>query len=137
MFSSISAMVAMNAFYVPESPPDSSQPDPSESGMRLSGREVLGHNGSYILEWSYDYKAQVITFNITAKTTGWVGFGLSRDGSMKEADIVIAVVQANGPPYIIVSHVLSNLCNSSVLNRIFMLAIFLCRICLLITRENL
>ena len=50
----------------------------------------------YTLYWKYD--AQEITFEVHVFTKGWVGFGLSPDGNMPGADIVIGWVK-DGIPF--------------------------------------
>ncbi|XP_074662891.1 uncharacterized protein LOC141915303 [Tubulanus polymorphus] len=50
----------------------------------------------YLLEWKYEQTERngsgKVTFRVTVQTTGYVGFGLSRNGGMKGADIVIGWV---------------------------------------------
>ncbi|XP_074647748.1 DBH-like monooxygenase protein 2 homolog [Tubulanus polymorphus] len=60
-------------------------------------RVYVDPDKKYLLEWKYN-RGQPgsnngsITFRVTVKTTGYVGFGLSRNGGMKGADIVIGWV---------------------------------------------
>lgn len=68
------------------------------------GREVLDSKGRYILEWFVNYKTKMITFKITCKTTGWVGLGLSKDGKMKNADMMIGGVRFGGQSYLVVRY---------------------------------
>ncbi|XP_055764097.1 DBH-like monooxygenase protein 2 homolog [Salvelinus fontinalis] len=44
------------------------------------------------LKWGFSDVQDTITFQLTVKTTGWVGFGLSPNGGMAGADIVIGGV---------------------------------------------
>ncbi|CAD5112484.1 DgyrCDS1700 [Dimorphilus gyrociliatus] len=53
---------------------------------------VLKAPDVYKLFWKYDDKK--ITFEIMVKTKGWVGFGLSPNGGMKDSDVVIGWVKA-------------------------------------------
>lgn len=57
--------------------------------------------GEYQLEW--EVSAGNLTVTATAKTLGFVGFGISPWGSMMEADLVFAGRHANGTGYVQVS----------------------------------
>lgn len=62
-------------------------PSPSETyphGVILKAPDI------FKLFWKYD--SEKITFEIMAKTTGWVGFGLSPNGGMKHSDVVMGWV---------------------------------------------
>ncbi|XP_028253404.1 DBH-like monooxygenase protein 2 homolog [Parambassis ranga] len=48
------------------------------------------------LKWGFDDQYGTITFQLTVNTTGWVGFGLSPNGGMKGADIVIGGLGPSG-----------------------------------------
>ena len=50
--------------------------------------ELIGER--YNVFWKYD--SATITFEIHAKTLGWVGFGLSPNGGMAGSDVIIAWV---------------------------------------------
>ena len=50
----------------------------------------------YQLQWTFDVVQQTITFNVLAKTTGWVGFGLSPNGGMVGSDVVTGWVNDTG-----------------------------------------
>lgn len=56
-------------------------------------------NGKYQLEWIVDLTSSRVIFNVTVRTTGYIGLGLSRKGKMSGADIVIGGVLSNGQPY--------------------------------------
>jgi len=45
-------------------------------------REMLDPRGRYQLEWAVDWLNKRIIFNVTAATSGYVGFGLSKKGKM-------------------------------------------------------
>lgn len=62
-------------------------------------KQVLGPKASYVVEWTVNWKEKSITFQVSAETKGWVGFGLSRDGRMSGSDIVIGGVAPSGKPY--------------------------------------
>eukprot|EP01027_Heterolobosea_sp_BB2_P018090 GEZU01025543.1.p1 GENE.GEZU01025543.1~~GEZU01025543.1.p1 ORF type:complete len:774 (-),score=287.15 GEZU01025543.1:30-2351(-) len=64
-------------------------------------------NGNYILRWNFSSPTSnindtIITFNITAKTTGWVGLGIAKTpGSMLGSDVIAGWVDdATGQVYI-------------------------------------
>lgn len=62
----------------------------------------LDGNQMVCLHWGFDDLQGDIEFQLTVNTTGWVGFGLSPNGNMIAADIVIGGM---GPsePYFTVS----------------------------------
>ena len=47
--------------------------------------------GRFHIFWKYD--DTTITFEIHAKTLGWVGFGLSPNGGMTGSDVIVAWVK--------------------------------------------
>ncbi|ODN04974.1 DBH-like monooxygenase protein 1 [Orchesella cincta] len=65
-----------------------------------SDKQFLDFKNRYFLEWNVDWIRKQVLFNVSVATSGWVGIGLSKDGTMKNADIVIAGVSFNGKPYI-------------------------------------
>lgn len=62
-------------------------------------RESIDPAGKYQLEWIVNWEVRRITFNVIAETTGFVGFGLSTNGKMTGADIVIGGVDSKGRSY--------------------------------------
>ena len=72
---------------------------PKISGNEVHQREVLDPSGKIIAEWKADIVAKKITFDVTGETTGYIGFGLSKGGGMKDADIVIGGIHPSGNPY--------------------------------------
>lgn len=66
-------------------------------------REVLESTGRVIVEWEVDFADKTILFDVTAETTGFVGFGLSPGGGMSGSDIVIGGIHPNGTSYFSVS----------------------------------
>lgn len=52
-------------------------------------------DGSYNLSWAEDSLANTMTFSIDAATTGWVGIGLSSNGQMDGADLVLCYIDKN------------------------------------------
>ncbi|OXA61494.1 DBH-like monooxygenase protein 2 homolog [Folsomia candida] len=70
----------------------------------LAASDVLGgtvpiNDGKYILETRVTL-AGVLTVKVTAETTGWVGWGLSPNGSMILSDLVIGGFDASKGSYI-------------------------------------
>ena len=72
-----------------------------DTTSRFTRSETL--SDYFSLTWEVDLEARNITFEVKAKTTGYVGFGLNSKGGMKGADIVIGGVFANGTSYFSVS----------------------------------
>lgn len=66
-------------------------------GVVFSGVHIV-KPGEYLLEW--DVSDGNLTVTATAKTLGFVGFGLSPYGSMMEADVIFAGRYANGTGYV-------------------------------------
>lgn len=64
----------------------------------MNRHEVL-RDGIYEVHWTVDFAAEEVTFFVTAKTKGFVGFGISYTGSMQYSDIVIGGVFENGTTY--------------------------------------
>ena len=60
------------------------------------------------VSWTVDLKNENVTFEVTAKTKGFIGFGISPKGGMKGADIVIGGVDNEGKPYFTVKRMKSN-----------------------------
>lgn len=71
-------------------------------------REIFGARGRYVLEWLVDWPRERVLFNVTVETRGYVGLGLSRNGRMTGADIVIGGVGPNGRPYFSDRHAVGN-----------------------------
>ncbi|XP_066533882.1 DBH-like monooxygenase protein 2 homolog [Hoplias malabaricus] len=58
--------------------------------------ESLDPGNSVQLRWGFDQLKDSIVFELSVKTTGWVGFGFSPNGGMTGADIVTGGVGPNG-----------------------------------------
>lgn len=67
------------------------------------GEEYLDTEEKYFLKWRIESEEETIYFEITAQTTGFVGFGISPNGGMTGADILIAGVKPDGTQYFSVS----------------------------------
>ncbi|ODM94958.1 DBH-like monooxygenase protein 1 [Orchesella cincta] len=61
--------------------------------------EPIDPQGNYLLSWDVDLEKGLVTFDVEAVTTGYVGFGISPNGGMAGADIFIAGVDDNGASY--------------------------------------
>ena len=57
----------------------------------------------YAVDWSLDRMSKTITFRLTVNSTGWIGFGLSPTGGMKDSDIVVGWVATSGEVLLYVS----------------------------------
>lgn len=55
----------------------------------------LDPHEKFHVKWTNDYASKTITFFVEVKTRGWIGFGLSPNGGMKNSDIIIAWVDDN------------------------------------------
>jgi hypothetical protein len=53
----------------------------------------------YLVSWEADFSSNVTTFTVEVRTKGFVGFGLSYNGGMEDADIFIGGVQDSGETY--------------------------------------
>ncbi|KAM8846133.1 DBH-like monooxygenase protein 2 homolog [Synchiropus picturatus] len=58
--------------------------------------EYLDENHLVCLKWGFNDDLEEITFTFVVNTTGWIGFGLSPNGNMFDADIVIGAVTPSG-----------------------------------------
>ncbi len=67
------------------------------------GEEYLDNGEKYFLKWRIETEEETIYFEITAETTGYVGLGISPNGGMAGADILIAGVKLDGTTYFSVS----------------------------------
>lgn len=62
-------------------------------------RETVDSEGTYQMEWRVDWTDKVVIFHLTVQTKGYIGFGLSKNGEMAGADIVIGGVDSHGKSY--------------------------------------
>ncbi|KAL2101939.1 hypothetical protein ACEWY4_003700 [Coilia grayii] len=62
----------------------------------LPFREHLDSDQLVTLRWGFDEVQGNITFELCVNTTGWIGFGLSPNGDMTGADIIIGGVNSDG-----------------------------------------
>jgi hypothetical protein len=55
-------------------------------------------DGKFILNWDINNSTQEITFNLDVATKGWVSIALSKDGMMKDADMIMGYIDFSGKP---------------------------------------
>lgn len=56
-------------------------------------KEILDKDGNFQVYWSIEEDEKSVTFDIVGNTTGFVGFGITLDGTLKNADIFIGGVR--------------------------------------------
>ena len=61
-----------------------------QMGSNFIHTVYMDYEKKYNLSWNFDEKE--IVFETVVNTTGYVGFGLSPDGTMEDSDIVIGEV---------------------------------------------
>ena len=68
------------------------------------GVTLYNHAGrTFTAYWDADIDQQTIYFAVNVSTTGWVGFGISPDGGMPRADVVIGWISRDGRQHFRVS----------------------------------
>ena len=70
------------------------QPDTTLSANYVNCK-VLSNN-NYELYWTYNEATADLRIAVRVRTSGWLGLGISPDGGMKDSDIAIGWVEANG-----------------------------------------
>jgi hypothetical protein len=83
---------------------------PNRGILALPNLIQLDDDGQIVLAWEANHETEQVVFEIEANTTGYVGFGISPQGSMAGADIFIAGVFPNGTSY----YSVRNICNCSL-----------------------
>lgn len=81
---------------------------PLKSAENYTRQLQLKDNGDYVVYWKVSgfSDSDEIIFEIHARTLGWIGFGLSPNGGMPGADIVIGGLDdQSGQPYLYVSFI--------------------------------
>lgn len=58
--------------------------------------EWLDSHQNYLLRWRTDDESETITFKTEVRTRGWIGFGISQNGGMRNSDIVIGWITDDG-----------------------------------------
>ena len=89
---------------------------PAEQPSEAFPHQVaLGLRDEYLLFWRHDFYS--VTFEIHAKTKGWVGLGISPSGKMPDSDIFTAGVR-DGAEYIQVRELNTSFClqRAAILN---------------------
>ena len=64
---------------------------------------ILDKDQNYVLFWKFN--TTHVTFEVHVKTRGYVGFGISSDGQMSPADVVVGWVAENGTTHFGVSRI--------------------------------
>ena len=68
------------------------------------GVTMYNHTGrTFAVYWDANIDQQTIYFAVNVSTTGWVGFGISQDGGMPRADVVIGWISRDGRQHFRVS----------------------------------
>jgi hypothetical protein len=57
-------------------------------------------DGFYIFNWNINKTSGEIIFNLDVATSGWVGIGISKDGSMSNSDIIMGYIDKRGMPQV-------------------------------------
>ena len=50
---------------------------------------------TYWMYWNFNSETEVINFAVRVLTTGWIGFGISPNGQMRNSDVVIGWIDAS------------------------------------------
>ena len=73
--------------------------------------DVFFENGA-AFHWSIDETNEILNFALIARATGWMGFGLSENGGMRGADMVI--FEAANPDRLIDAYVLDDIFSPAI-----------------------
>lgn len=65
--------------------------------------EIPTATDAYLLSYTLDEENSIVTFEVTAETKGFIGFGFSNISGMVQADIFIGGVNEDGTSYFGVS----------------------------------
>ena len=68
----------------------------NSDAMHTTSHDIF-RDGSLMFYWKIDSTNKKITFHIDAETTGWVGLGLSPDGTMTNADMIMCYMSNSTP----------------------------------------
>eukprot|EP01084_Bolivina_argentea_P138064 243155_1 len=71
-------------------------------------RVFLNEAEEYLLYWKINETAEYVELAIEAETSGWVGFGISDNGLMIEADIVLGWIDESGEAFLQRRHTTTN-----------------------------
>jgi hypothetical protein len=80
-----------------EAPPTVAPPTASPPSKNFERSETLAKG--YDVTWAVDFEREIVSFELTVATVGYVAFGFSKDGSMNNADIVFGGVD-DGSKYL-------------------------------------
>ena len=56
----------------------------------------LDDDGKYIVIWDVDFESRVVHFELIVEAQGFIGFGISEDGNLEGADLIIASIKQDG-----------------------------------------
>lgn len=70
----------------------------STSDAAFENATWMDDNHNYKLHWKIDEAEKTIHFAAEVQTTGWIGFGISKDlsGKMANADLVVGWINSAG-----------------------------------------
>lgn len=71
-----------------------SSPSPSPSPTSVFANTYEIEKGSYFIFWNFTQTD--ILIEVHAKTSGWLGFGISPNGGMDGSDAIVAWIDSNG-----------------------------------------
>jgi hypothetical protein len=57
-------------------------------------------DGNYTFTWQINTNTQMITFDLRARTTGWVGFGLGKNPNYQPTNLFAGWIDAEGKPQV-------------------------------------
>ena len=66
------------------------------AALDLPFMEYLDAERQVLLQWGFDEGVGNISFTLSINTSGWIGFGLSPNGNMIGADMVVGGVGTGG-----------------------------------------
>ena len=75
------------------------------ASARANWHSIKLNGDDYIVYWSVDFVEKIINFAVRARTTGWIGFGLSPNGQMPRSDVVIGWMDKNKVPHFTVNSI--------------------------------
>lgn len=70
---------------------------------RLRYSRFLDPSNVIFLRWDFDLEAEIITFELQVRTTGWVGLGVTNRYTRVGSDLVVGGVLPDGNVYFSVS----------------------------------
>ena len=68
-------------------------------GQSVKQQSPLDNNKNFNFTWELNENQDQITFEVTVRTLGFIGFGIAPKASMMEADLIIGGVYDDGTTY--------------------------------------